>query len=613
MRAPLHPTLPPGPGESPQSFVSRLAALNWIPSMRTFCTDLGLRFQPIINGDEEGLENLAYLSGAPLETLVHNALRRDGHHFHLREERISRGSMRRDRLYVCPRCLAQDVTGSELEPHVAAYGRTIWLIEHIRTCPTHGVPLIEASPAGKGNVSHDFALRVGPRVEALIETGSSAPARGLSALERYLIERLDRPLDRAFWPDTLEFSVAARTCEIIGSVVTRGREPKAAKMTDDDWWTAGEAGFRIAAGGEDAIRALLDELQRTFPDRKHNTGPQAEYGAIYKRLQFEIRDPAYDPVRDIVRRHIIARHPVGPGDLIMGQPVEKRLVHSIYSASPEIGIHPKKLRKLLLARGFMAQDESDTPADQVMFDAGIADLIADSGAVDGLPQRDIAEYLNADRVHAKLLTDSGIIPPVAGTGAEGVNALYAKSELDRFLKRLLADAVPVPAPPEGACPIPKAAKHANCSAMEIVRLILERKLAWVGRQAGEPGYLSVLVNYAEIRRLVRGPTLDGLTAEQIIKTMRTTYKVVNALIAAGHLPTRTVINPLNRCPVDIVSREDFSAFQARYATLFELAREAGIHHLALKARLVAQGIEPAFHKEVIGATFYRRSDVEKTV
>jgi hypothetical protein len=61
--------------------------------------------------------------------------------------------------------------------------------------------------------------------------------------------------------------------------------------------------------------------------------------------------------------------------------------------------------------------------------------------------------------------------------------------------------------------------------------------------------------------------------------------------------------------VDLVSRADFDAFKAEFATLFELAEERGVHHLVLKAALEAKGVRPVTDMEAFGATFYRRTEV----
>src|SRR3546814_5063239 len=64
---------------------------------------------------------------------------------------------------------------------------------------------------------------------------------------------------------------------------------------------------------------------------------------------------AYDPVREVIRQHIIETMPVGPSDHIFSIPVEARRVHSIRSAAQEAGAHPKRLRKLLHAAGYIRE------------------------------------------------------------------------------------------------------------------------------------------------------------------------------------------------------------------------------------------------------------------
>jgi hypothetical protein len=152
-------------------------------------------------------------------------------------------------------------------------------------------------------------------------------------------------------------------------------------------------------------------------------------------------------------------------------------------------------------------------------------------------------------------------------------------------------------------------KKACCGAAEIVRLILDGKLARVGRLAGADSYMSVLVDYEEIRRLVRGPALDGLTAEMVMKEMRTTHKVVKALIGNGMLKTARVINPQNRCPVEVVSRADFDALRREYVPSSELSDALGRHRLVVQAMMVERGVLPALRREDYGAAFYRRAEV----
>jgi hypothetical protein len=615
MTSRLNPTLALGAGESPTSFVSRLARLHMTATARVFATDMGFTFQAVADGDRDALNAVARLAGADPAILIANAIERlPDLSFRLRGQSLAKSSLRRDQLYVCPLCCRDDAATAARRPDTAVYGRTVWLLDSIRTCAQHRVALVRAGAPTLGNQSHDFSLLVSNTIVDIIRQADHAPRREPSALERYLLARLDGAIGQSPWLDALEFFVAARTVEMIGAVATRGRKPKIGAMSDDDWRNAADAGFKIAAGGEPTIRAWLAGLQESYPYSGSATeGPQAQFGGFFTWLAFGAPDARYNPVRDLVRRHIIETLPVGRDDIILGKPVERRVLHSVHTASTELGVHPKRLRKILAARGVLQANHDELSNHAATFSAdGAQELLVKIQSAKTL--RDVETYLNAGRVQARLLMEQGFIVPFASTeerGQGGIDHAFAKADLDNFLARLLDGAIEVETPQPPGYSIQDAAKRANCGAGEIIQLILDKKLRWVGRRAGVDGYAAVLIDADEIKRHVRGPALDGLTAEMMHLEMHTATRVVNALIWAGYLPTQRVTNPLNRCPVDITSRADFDVFRQTYVTLFDLARELGVHFNVLKVWLREQGIKPALDKETFGATFYRRADIRQ--
>src|SRR3982074_806346 len=81
--------------------------------------------------------------------------------------------------------------------------------------------------------------------------------------------------------------------------------------------------------------------------------------------------------------------------------------------------------------------------------------------------------------------------------------------------------------------IPTVARRARCSAVEIVRLIQEEKLSWIGRRPGVRGFLSVLVDLDEVRPLATGEALRGLTIGQTVSKLHTNDRVMKGLIRVG--------------------------------------------------------------------------------
>jgi len=605
----LYPSLELLPGETPASFVSRLAMLHRARSARLFSLDMGFQFQAIVDGHQDALTKLAHLTGRPVETLFTSTIRRAGASYTLHGQEIVRTSLRRTRTVICPRCTAEDL-GSQPEPWLAG-GRLTWLLEPIRTCERHHVALLQVVAAVKRPaLLHDFARNLALVLPSIPRLAEEAESSRPTALESYLLDRIAGKSGLE-WLDALPWHAAARISEMIGAVAEFGRLARTSTFGNEEWRRSGEAGFRIAADGPEGIRALLDHMRREYPARRiDNTGPQAWFGRLHTWLTHTQRDPVYDPLRDVILEFIRDTVPVAPGHEFFGrQVIERRRLHSIRTASLETGLHPKRLRRMLALAGLIPDNHQQVSDDRVVFDADKATEFL-AKAKRAINHLDAASYLNAGRVQTALLMKHQFIRPFLSSKQGGLhNHAYDREELDTFIESLLAGSVLVTVPKPPVFSIPQAAKRANCTAAEIVRLILDRKLAWVGRKVDGRGYASVLVDSDEIRHLVRGDHGDDLTLSVVQATLRTGSLVLDALVKQRILPTKRAISPLNRCPYQAVPRAALEGFMAEYGSLWEIARERGLHFLKLKKRLQARGIEPAFDRKLIHASFYRRCDL----
>jgi hypothetical protein len=186
---------------------------------------------------------------------------------------------------------------------------------------------------------------------------------------------------------------------------------------------------------------------------------------------------------------------------------------------------------------------------------------------------------------------------------------FAPEDLDAFLARLLDGAKPAASVRAGQVSIPDAAKMACCGSIEIVQLVLDRKLNRKWRLAGERGYMSLLLDLEEVRALVRGPDHGGLTGHAISDRLRVADRVAAALIKYKLLRSITVVNPINRCPTVVVPAQEVERFEREFVSLFALARLRRLHFMAVKKELQHAGVEPVFNPKKIGATFYRRASL----
>lgn len=157
--------------------------------------------------------------------------------------------------------------------------------------------------------------------------------------------------------------------------------------------------------------------------------------------------------------------------------------------------------------------------------------------------------------------------------------------------------------------IPDAARTARCSAVDVVGLLLDRRLARVRRAPDLTGYMSVLVDPNEIRPLVHRDFGEGLTMKEVELTTKWSGRVIRALVENGHLPSRDVQNPINHLIQTRVTKEDLDRFTGEYVSLHGLADELGRHFRRLKWEIEDAGVRPAFDPAQVWSTFYRRADL----
>lgn len=607
---PLRHTVPLGAGETPSSFASRLAAMRRLPG-RDFCLDFGTSFQKVVDGDPKALAIVAAKGGVDPAALAEYALvKTDEHRYQLRGQALVRKSLRRAAVAVCPKCLAGDIAAApHLRPELAAFQRAHWQIAAVKTCPVHNVPLVTAVKDMTPHLLHDWSHHLGKALPDLSRMATEAKQRPVTGLENYVVTRVSHGSPGPGLLDALPLHAAIVACELFGVVATLGRTPKSGQVTDEQWRAAGGAGFDIFAGGAAAVAAFLEDLRKSYPYCGAATeGTQAVLGRIYQALEYERADAAYDPLRDMVGDFIRTRFPVGPGDVVFGKPVERRILHSVRTLSVETRMHRKRLRKLLRASGVLPADSDELADGYCLFDAERGSAAAREAAAAHLSVRKAGLYLNAPRIQLYMLYGAGLLVPRISGSDHGANDKFAPEDLDAFLDRLLDGAAPVKATRDGQVSIPGAAKFASCSSEEVVRLVLDGKLTRKWRLTSERGYMSLLLDIEEVRALVRGPELDGLTRVEISYRLPTTTKIAAALIEHGYLTTVTAINPVNRCPVTVVPVEDVERFAREYVSLFALAKQQGRHHMVIKKELNAAGIKPALDAGKIKASFYRRSD-----
>jgi hypothetical protein len=591
--------------ETPASFASRLALRNFV-SARDLARDFGLSFQRVVDGDPIEIRRLADLGGANVNDLLANAIRKTGTAFEFQGQNITKVAMRRARVHVCPVCIEDDIASSELPANLAAYGRFDWTLGSIRTCAKHSVGLVEVARYLQPGQYHDFSRNVAAAIPTMDRLADEATRRPASGLETYLLDRIQGCAECP-WLDRLPFSAAAWTTEVVGAVAEFGKRVNLDLLGEDEMYRAGAAGFKITKAGAAGIDDFMARLKREHIPKKDGSadGPQATYGKLFMCFAQGLTDTAYDPVRAALADHILANFPLGPEDELFGKPVETRRFHSVRTASITYKMHPKRLRKLIEAEG-LVPDLSVMDRD-VIFDAVIADRLFERES-NSLTLRQVEKYINAPRPIPKLLLDAGLIRRHS-VGSDALNEVFLKSELDQFLAALFRKAETVTRARSGAYEIKTASHRANCSTVEIIRLIVDDRLAWVGRVADQHGLGAILVDIEEIRSITRLPDLCGLIPADALRALRVNSNVMAGLLKVDAFKTVVQRHPIKRNPQIVIPFEEIDRFKSEYVSLFTLARSQGKHMPILLRELKVLGIQPAPEMEGVGATFFRRREL----
>ena len=90
--------------------------------------------------------------------------------------------------------------------------------------------------------------------------------------------------------------------------------------------------------------------------------------------------------------------------------------------------------------------------------------------------------------------------------------------------------------------------------MAVVRLVLDGRLARVGRNPAERFFLSVLVDAREVGPHVVGRAYEGFSARDVERLIPARFYTLKRLIEKGRLATETAKNPSN--PVETTGRGD---------------------------------------------------------
>ena len=497
--------------------------------------------------------------------------------------------------------------------HARPWLRLEWTVGYSRSCSRHQVCLASAAPVRRRFEPFDFSETMEELLPTLPEARSGTIPAPTSRYQAWLRSRLNGDRTGGDWLDKLPLYAAAEWCEALGVSILHPPKVRTAQFTEQDWATAADAGFWVAMGGENRIRAALEQMNEAQKETRGFWGLRDTYGFLYGFLQKTTDDEAYEQIRTLVRDFANCTIPIEPGADVLGVSISTPGVATIRTIARATGAHDVTVRRLMKRKGLAEDALSDglrnhrvTVSTEV-----IATVVSKlKGALSG-PQ--VSKRHGIPRTHLDTLIAIGALPTV--TGSEQV--AYAKhrfaiADIETMMSSLFDGAEDVPDPTSRQLPILETRHAAGTSLHSVLSMVFARKLKWTGRRAGRSDYSALLLDADEVKALVRSdPPMSNYRKSEVADAIAgMTPLAIGPLLAAGLLETTMEFSPDARRVVPAVTRESVNSFRTRFVCLGELATNAGLHHKQINLLLRGAGIVPAMDPAVAKVWFFNRSTVD---
>ncbi len=354
---------------------------------------------------------------------------------HFRGELVPSRALRSPVVRGCPDCLRADITAQSVVPLTAITYRGDWPLKDAKVCIMHNRPLVTLWEEDTPLRRWDFQVRFLDLQATLGAAQAEETAFNVTAYDLWLDRRLRTGKDGTWFKGHTVFA-AARLCKHIGrQIVDHGLVCMGLPVEED---RPEVIGFSALNEGPAALRAVLDDLVAVASDA--GDGPKKAFGAFYSMLNRDYAGaPEFDGFHDIMRACILDYWPFAAEDVVLGQVVEKRKLHSVASAADEVGIGDELLDRILTEKSAFAVGDQRPPARKT-FDADrFQDVLREIPTWVGPTA--ICATLGATKAQFQQLVEHGVLTPTVKDPT--VKARWQKEQAQNLRDALLQATVNV--------------------------------------------------------------------------------------------------------------------------------------------------------------------------
>jgi len=607
---------PPAARETVYSYLSRLAA-TWRTEVPDLARDMGAPFKHFLEQDAEAFEILADWANLDAhqlkEMLSWTGIRAGNVRMNFRGEQLVSRALRNPVMRGCPVCLREDVEGHVGSATAAMVLRGDWQMREVNVCVRHSHPLIPLWGSDNPRDRYDIQARLREIEDDILSGALEQPATPPSLYDLWLDRRLLDGQDET-WFRKLPLFAATTCCRLLGHALPMENQTEGTP----DPGSVHAAGFNVARHGETAIRKALDQIAAAATG--HLDEPNKAFGALFTALNRDYaEEDGFGPLRRILRESILDHWPIAPGEVLLGEVVTERRLHSLVTAAKEIGVGANIIEKFLIeADAFCGQ--GFRPRSRRVFDAhAYAELLAEIPTLVSSPS--MRKAMGATKSELAALKEEGLLIP--RTRASKIKNPWRISDGTALVGELLTSALPVAPGGDYWETLLLACRRSEISLSTLVGAIREKRLS-VGQRVSVPGFHGIVVNMKQVNNLANtlrtyeNPVkaeLPGVASAAAFGRSVGLRDHGNflALIEAGQTPALPCTNPRTGRLQYRLSAEHIASFHRRFVTLTTLSEETGLHRNTLK-RLLANSQVTRFTAD--GRDFgpvYLRSEAVRAV
>lgn len=590
---PLPLTVPTMVGESATSFASRLARRNGVPRMITFCSDVGIDYFALVNGDPVEIHRLAILGGidpVSLQTATPSLI--EPGWFRLGNERIKFTAFARTTLRICPMCAQNPDDKAGIVHH------GIWQLAAIRSCERHGCHLVAVPRPANANDCFDHI----PMVDHFQAAGTTMVEPDHLELENYLTNRI-RNGTVGSWLDRSPFHVAAQACEMLGLLLTIGPKAKRSETTDPQWAAAGSSGLQVLRGGPNSLRKKLKAIRDAHPieEKLH----RSHYGVFFEWLRYRDDDKDFDIFRNIVREFIFMNFPIATGAIVFGKPCPEQQLHSFQTAEKVFGISHIRLGRKLAEMGIARLESGGRfyKLNKYIPTSVLNGICSELSALVGAEEA--AKSIGINYILFERLADQGLIKRYYD-GDQG-SSYYDNRDVEDFLSRM-RQLLCHSGPEIETVEISTAARLRGIMTAHITDHILTQGITLYANSHHPVKFRDFRLKLNDLGRLKGRRREQIVSSAKAARALKVSRPIVYRLREEGYLQVATERKgEWVRCG-RYSTRESFEKFRSENISLEELAQTSGRSLAAERSHQISHGASPIF----LGgkcSDIFRRSEV----